>query len=463
MKRKAEKFLKNWLARDRRKPLVIRGARQVGKSTLVRLFAERQGLRLIEVNLERHPGLEKDFATMDVKRVIREIDLGLGLGNALEENTILFIDEIQVAPKALQCLRYFYEELPELPVIAAGSLLEFALSDDSFSMPVGRVEYCWLGPMSFFEYLEAGENSNLIRYFHDHVLPESVSLNVHEQMISHLRDFFLTGGMPEAVLEFSNTANRSRVDDILNLILQTYRDDFSKYSKRVQFPLLQLIFDYMGRGAGQKIKYVTISRNHKPANLEKALTLLRMAQIITKICSSSANIPFNASVSEKHYKPYSLDVGLLSYLAGIRKLRKEQLMSIDPAIKGILAEQYACQHLIYLEGLSSRPEGFYWFREGANRNAEIDFVIKHDHFVIPVEIKAGTGGSLKSMQQFCFQKKCPLALRFDLNLPSLQRVKAGIRIKNMNKEVNFMLLSLPLYLIEKTHEYLEQAASTLDI
>ena len=211
MHRKAKKFLEIWLKKNGRKPLIIRGARQVGKSTLVRLFAEKQGLKLIEVNLERYSGLAPEFASMDVKRVLREIDLGLGLGNALEQNTILFIDEIQVAPRAIQCLRYFYEELPELPVIAAGSLLEFALSEGSFSMPVGRVEYCWLGPMTFFENLEANGKSNLIRYFDDHSISDIVSENVHEQMLSYLRDYFITGGMPEAVLEFSSTANRTRI------------------------------------------------------------------------------------------------------------------------------------------------------------------------------------------------------------------------------------------------------------
>ncbi len=462
MNRKAEKFLEIWLKADGRKPLIIRGARQVGKSTLVRLFAEKQGLRLIAVNLERYPGLAPEFASMDVKRVLKEIDLGLGLGNALEQNSILFIDEIQVAPKAIQCLRYFYEELPELPVIAAGSLLEFALSEDSFSMPVGRVEHCRLGPMTFFENLEANGKNNLVGYFNNHSIADAVSENVHGQMLSHLRDYFITGGMPEAILEFSSSASRSRVEDILNQILQSYRDDFGKYSKRVQFPILQLIFDFMGRGAGQKIKYVNISRNHKSADLEKALNLLHMAQVVTKTVKCSANIPFNASVSTKLYKPYMLDIGLLSHISGIKKLKKEDLMRIDPANKGVLAEQYACQHLIHLDGFRSRPESFYWFREGVNRNAEVDFLITHEQYVIPVEIKAGTSGALKSLQQFCYLKKCPLALRFDLNLPSIQKVKAGIRIKNKTEEVRFILLSLPLYLIEKTHAYLEQAFSQLE-
>jgi len=191
MKRIAEEFLASWFERDGRKPLMVRGARQVGKSTLVRLFAEKRGLNLIEVNLERYPGLSSEFAAMDVKRIVREIELGLGLGNALEQNTILFIDEIQVVPKAIQCLRYFYEELPDLPVIAAGSLLEFALKDESFSMPVGRIEYCWIGPMTFFESLEATGKTNLIGYFNDHDISNPVSEAVHGQMISLLRDYFL--------------------------------------------------------------------------------------------------------------------------------------------------------------------------------------------------------------------------------------------------------------------------------
>ena len=463
MKRRAEEFLASWFERDRRKPLMVRGARQVGKSTLVRLFAEKRGLNLIEVNLERYPGLSSEFAAMDVKRIVREIDLGLGLGNALEQNTILFIDEIQVVPKAIQCLRYFYEELPDLPVIAAGSLLEFALKDESFSMPVGRIEYCWIGPMTFFESLEATGKTNLIGYFNDHDISNPVSEAVHGQMISHLRDYFLTGGMPEAVLAFSGNANRSRVAEILNQIIQTYRDDFAKYSKQIQFPKLQLVFDAMARITGQKIKYVNISRDYKSGDLEKALNLLHMAQVITKVFRSSANIPLNASISVKRYKPFILDLGLLSHLAGIRKLQKERLLNIDPATKGVLAEQFACQHLIYLEGFSNRPEGFYWFREGVNRNAEVDFLIRHEQYIIPAEIKAGTGGALKSLQQFCYLKNCRLAVRFDLNPPSIQKVRAIIRINNRSEEVFFTLISLPLYLIEKTHDYLGEIVPQLDM
>jgi len=463
MKRIAEKFLASWIEKDGRKPLMIRGARQVGKSTLVRLFAEKRGLNLIEVNLERYPGLSSEFELMDVKRIVREIDLGLGLGNALEQNTILFIDEIQVVPKAIQCLRYFYEDLPNLPVIAAGSLLEFALTNESFSMPVGRIEYCWLGPMTFFESVEAIGKTNLIRYFNGHNISNPVSEVVHGQMISLLRDYFLTGGMPEAVLAYSENANRSRVEEILSQIIQTYRDDFAKYSKQIQFPILQLVYDAMARSSGQKIKYVNISRDHKSSDLEKALNLLHMAQVIVKIFRCSANIPFKASVSVKRYKPFMLDLGLLSHLAGIRKLQKERLMNIDPATKGVLAEQFACQHLIHIEGFNSRPEGFYWFREGVNRNAEVDFLIKHEQHVIPVEIKAGIGGTLKSLQQFCYLKNCRLAVRFDLNPPSIQYVKAIIRINNRSEEVMFTLISLPLYLIEKTHNYLREIVPSLDV
>jgi uncharacterized protein len=151
------------------------------------------------------------------------------------------------------------------------------------------------------------------------------------------------------------------------------------------------------------------------------------------------------------------NAGLLRYLFGIKKIKKNQLININPSNKGLLAEQFACQHLIHLEGFSNRPEGFYWYRKGANSNAEIDFVINHEQNIFPVEIKSGTGGSLKPIQQFCYQKKCTLALRFDLNPLSIQNIKAGIRIKNKTKEVNFILLSLPLYLIENTHVYLKQA------
>ncbi len=142
----------------------------------------------------------------------------------------------------------------------------------------------------------------------------------------------------------------------------------------------------MARITGQKIKYFNISRDYKSSDPEKVLNLLHMAQVITKVFRGSANIPFNASISVKRYKPFILDLGLLSHLAGIRKLQKERLLNIDPATKGVMAEQFACQHLIYLDGFSNRPEGFYWFREGVNRNAEVDFLIRHELYIIPVVV-----------------------------------------------------------------------------
>lgn len=456
MQRFAEKNLVEWVKRKRRKPLMIRGARQVGKSTLVKLFAEKYNYNLIELNLERHHYLKSEFASMDVRKILKEIEFGLNLGNAESENTILFIDEIQVIPEAIQCLRYFYEEYNHIPVIAAGSLLEFALAKISFSMPVGRIEYLWLGPMTFFEFLTAMKSSHLINYFDNYSLTDIISDNVHQSMIRFLREYFIIGGMPESVLSYSESEQLEDSENILSNIPQTFHDDFAKYAKTHQRNTLGMVFDYISRGAGEKIKYVNISREISSKELEYALELLTMAQVITKVYKSDAEYPLNAGKSIKNYKLYSLDIGILRFLSKIRKLRSTDLMNTLFRNKGTLAEQYICQHLLCFEGLHLKPELHYWFREGNNRNAEIDFLLSFNQMIIPVEVKSGKSGSLKSLHQFCYQKQTPLALRFDMNPPSVQKVEVQVRINNRNEKVVFTMLSIPLYLVEKTESFLQQ-------
>ena len=225
MKRYAEKAMENWYSGRHRKPLVLRGARQVGKSTLVRQFASGHGLTLLEVNLERHRQLRRCFASMDVGLILEELEVIVGR-RIDAEGTLLFLDEIQEVPEALSALRYFYEERPGLPVVTAGSLLEFALTRERMTMPVGRVTYMYLGPMSFAEFLEA-VSPGLLPYCRRAALGEAVPGTAHLRLNRLVRQFLFVGGMPEAVAAFAEDG-LAAVAEVQRALLETYEDDFAK-------------------------------------------------------------------------------------------------------------------------------------------------------------------------------------------------------------------------------------------
>ena len=227
MRRFSEDSLERWLHGRRRKPLVLRGARQVGKSTLVRNFAAMQGLILNEVNLERHLELQRAFATLDIGVICGELEALVGR-SLTAQGSLLFLDEIQAVPAAIQALRYFYEELPALPVIAAGSLLEFVLADHGFSMPVGRIEYHHLGPMTFREFLQAIEPT-LCHYLDELDFEKALPEVAHRKLLERHRQYLFVGGMPEAVLEFCESSSFQDAGAVHRRIVSTYEDDFSKY------------------------------------------------------------------------------------------------------------------------------------------------------------------------------------------------------------------------------------------
>ena len=278
MKRFSEASLKKWLYGHRRKPIILRGARQVGKSTLVRQFAKANGLHLHEINLERHLELDNIFKTLDMDIIIRELEALVG-ANLQKPEIILFLDEIQATPYALQALRYFYEERPDLPVIAAGSLLEFTLLDHNFSMPVGRIEYYHLGPMTFREFLLALD-PNLEKYITSFSLDKDIPDMAHKQLLKRQREYIFTGGMPEAVLTYKETQSITDVSEVHRSIVETYQDDFSKYAKHRELVLMQQIFRQIPRNVGKKVKYSNMSREHRSKSCFKPVTDFSRAQCL---------------------------------------------------------------------------------------------------------------------------------------------------------------------------------------
>ena len=462
IRRDAENFLNEWLGRERRKPLVLRGARQVGKSTLVREFARSRGLRLNEVNLERHLFMGEIFQTTDITLICRELEAITGQ-EIKKPGSLLFLDEVQATPPALAALRYFHEELPDLPIVAAGSLLEFTLGDHSFSMPVGRIIYYHLHPVSFREFVRALEPS-LLPWLAELSLAAPPPATAHQKLTQLQREFLFVGGMPEAVAEYQKNRSLAEVGEIHRAIVGTYQDDFAKYARRGDLLLLQKVLAFIPGALGTKIKYSAIDRDQRAAKVKEAIELLTKARVCHQVCHShGTGVPLAANRDDAVYKLIFLDSGLANHLLGldwraISGLDDRQLIN-----EGGLAEQFVGQHLAnFSQGLEP-PQLHYWLREGKSANAEVDYLVAWRNHVVPVEVKAGKSGSLKSMHQFVHQRQGDLAVRFDLNPPSRQRVKFKVAGSDGGDHVEFTLLSLPLYAVDELARIIGEFAASKEV
>jgi predicted AAA+ superfamily ATPase len=453
------KDLNEWAGRSGRKPLVIRGARQVGKSTMVRQWAVGAQLALLEVNFERNPEFREAFATQSPAQILSTLQLLTAQAIRAGE-TLLFLDEIQSAPEALAALRYFYEEMPQLHVIAAGSLLEFALADARFSMPVGRVEYMYLGPMQFEDYLVAMEQSALVTWLRNVSLQElrggAMVRAVHEKYMTLLRQYWVVGGLPEAIMSFVQQRDFKEIGRIHQGIVATYRDDFGKYSHGALKVRVQLVFDKLPSMVGRKFKYSQVSPEHRAAELATALRQLCMARVAYEVHHTSANgVPLGAEANDRVFKTLYMDVGLMcaALHLSLLDLSREDLSLVND---GAIAEQFIGQHLLYSGAPYEAPTLHYWMREARNAAAEIDYVITQGQQIIPVEIKAGKTGTLRSLQVFLKEKRRTFALRFNGDVPSL--VKAALRMDG-GQEQGYELLSLPLYMVGQTRRLLTENAA----
>jgi predicted AAA+ superfamily ATPase len=449
LKRFAETTLAQWFQTPRKKPLIIRGARQVGKSTLVRQFAAAQNLSLCEVNLERHPYLDAIFKSMDIRRAILELESIAGKP-ILAPNTLLFLDELQATPSAIPLLRYFYEDVPDLPVICAGSLLEFALKDRHLSMPVGRITYLHLGPMTFTEFLMALGETSLVEQLDGYRLETQWPIATHQKLAQRQREFLLVGGMPEAVLAFSETQRLQDAQQIQENILATFHDDFGKYTPSKSTLLrLQAVYKNLPSRVCQKMTYTHLLPGESSRETKEALSLLSLAKLVTRVTHTSASgIPLGAQENPLLFKTLFLDIGLVSKACGLDWPAIGQLDSQRLVNEGALAEQFIGQHLLYQAGGLISPSLYYWVREEKSQNAEVDFVVSSGDWIVPVEVKSGTSGRLKSLQVFSLTKHPPVCVRFDLNPPTFAIYTHKIQSKTGPQAHTYRLLSLPLYMVE---------------
>ena len=442
-------FLDDWLATPGRKPLILRGARQVGKSTLVRLFAERCGRPLAEVNLERHADLAPAFARNDPVYLLNVLEALPGIG-PIGPDGLLFLDEIQSVPEAVSALRYFREDMSHLPVLATGSLLEFVLADHRAPMPVGRVAYLHMGPMSFMEFLNAVGAERLACVLAGFEIERGLDPAIHNRLMELLRTYFFTGGMPEAVQAFARSRRLRDVGEVHGSIIDTYREDFPRYVGSRSLSRIVNVFNFAARNVGRKVKYIHFSREDKAATTRADIELLCMARVLSKVVHSHCSgLPLQADADPRAYKLIFMDVGLMNAVCGLGWNAIESMNETRLVNEGTMAEQFVGQHLQGLLAGSPNRELTYWLREGRTANAEVDYVAAFDGRIVPMEVKAGAGGTLKSVHQFVAEKGVSLAVRFDAAPPSVQDVRTSVPLGGTQTNVAYRLLSLPLYLVER--------------
>ncbi len=443
MKRKYLNDLKVWIELSQCKPLVIRGARQVGKTWLVRQFAKLQGLHLIELNFEKRPEFTSLFEPNDPKQILLNLEAALSI-KCDPSRSLLFLDEIQAAPDLLAKLRWFAEDLPELAVIAAGSLLEFVLEKHTFSMPVGRINYMHMEPLSFEEFLVAGDKEPLLNFLRAFEWGKEIPKAIHEQLMGLFKEYIIVGGMPAAVYSWIQERSLSKITQIQHDLVATYRDDFGKYNGRIDKERLDEVLLAIPRLLGKKFVYKEVNEEAQSSTIKQALDLLCKARICHQVISSHANgLPLGAELEEKFFKVVFLDVGLSSAALGLSLNQLSSIEEIAIINKGAIAEQVAGQLLRTLDASYIEPKLYYWVRHEKGSSAEVDYVIQHEMSVIPIEVKAGSTGSLKSLHMFMNLKKLPIALRIHSSAPS----RTNIQMKDpFGNEANYTLISIPFYL-----------------
>lgn len=444
MKRNALKFLNEWFQSNNRKPLVIRGARQVGKTWLVRQFAQTTHLNLIEINFEKTPQLASFFQSNDIPQILLNLSAHFNVTIKATE-CLLFLDEIQVVPELLSKLRWFAEEFAELPVIAAGSLLEFVLEKHSFSMPVGRINDMHLEPLSFEEFLLANNKNVLIEFLKMFDLKTVIPMVIHSQLMQHFKEYVIVGGMPAAVLEWINQRNFKGVNQIHHDLLATYRDDFAKYSGRLSTERLDEVMLAVPKYLGEKFVYTRVKPSIQISPIKQSLDLLCRARICHKVMGSSANgVPLGAEIQEKYFKVIFLDVGLCSAALGLSLDQLYMIDEINVINRGGISEQVVGQLLRTLFPFYIEPTLYCWHREEKGSSAEVDYVMAHQNQIIPIEVKSGSTGSLKSLHGFMSLKNLPLAVRINSDVPT----QTDVKMKDyQGKEIQYSLISLPFYLI----------------
>ena len=413
-RRNIDSQLEIWRNDPNHKPLLIRGARQVGKSTAVRQLGKSFKYYL-EINLEKQTDLHQFFPdSIDVKRTCQLLSVSMGIP-VVPGETLLFIDEIQSCQNAIRTLRYFREDYPELHVIAAGSLLEFAL-DDLPSFAVGRIRSFYLYPFSFDDFLSA-LGLDALKEFKTQAVREGTPLPdpMHNQLKDLLRTFYLVGGMPEAVSTWVSKQDFLACGRVHNDILDAYQQDFSKYKKRVSPDLLRQVLRSVALQAGKKFVFAEASRDVAAASVKECLRLLTLAGLIIPVKHTAANgLPLGAEENEKYIKYLFLDLGLMQTMLSLPANDILLASEVEFVNKGAASEMFAGLELHKAHDCFVKAEMFYWQNTDKGTSGEIDYLTVIDGHIIPVEVKAGTQGKMQSLYNFMPKHSSAFGIRTSL-------------------------------------------------
>lgn len=432
----------SWSGQPRRKPLLVHGARQVGKSWLVEEAGRRGPGAVVVCNFERDPDLA-DLVTGEPRAVLGWLEARLR-ARIVPGRTLLFFDEVQAAPRVLARLRYFAEEIPALHVAAAGSLLDLALADSEHSVPVGRLSFGYLEPLTFGEFLEATGEHALATTLRDVTPANPPPAAIHGRLHELLRRYALVGGMPAAVTTWIETRSPVEVNRVHRELVTSYRADFSKYRKRANVERIGKVFDSLPRLVGRKFMPSQIDREEKALGLRDAFRLLCLARLATAVERSACNgVPLASEVDERYTRVCFLDVGLFGALSGLDSAVAALGADLGSVNSGQLAEQIVGQALRAARPFDTDGRLFCWVREARTSNAEVDFVLQCGDRIVPVEVKAGSTGRLRSLHVMVREKGLDLAVRVGSEPLQLSAVKAALPDGAL---ASFDLLSVPLYL-----------------
>lgn len=401
--------LYEWKSRKNRKPLILQGARQVGKTWLMKTFAQEAFAKHVYINFDEHMVLRQLFVKdFDMQRIL--YDIYLATGTTIDNDTLLIFDEIQEAPRGVTALKYFYENMPQQPVMAAGSLLGIA-SHEHDSFPVGKVDFLSLYPLSFFEFLEAMGKGQFVQAM------KQQQWNALEtfapQLEDLLRQYYYVGGMPEVVQTFINDRNLQEVRRLQLGILDSYDRDFSKHAPLQEVPRIRMVWQSISGQLSKENKkfiYGFIKEGARAKNFELAIEWLRDAGLLYKVNrTKKGQLPLSAYEDFSAFKIYMLDVGLLGAMSGLSTETLLKGNAIFTDFKGALSEQYVLQHL----RLSRDNNTYYWSAD--NSRAEIDFLVQRDDKVIPIEVKAENNLQAKSLRLFVEANPNLHGIRFSMS------------------------------------------------